>query len=410
MSRGPLERRLWRATVALAGLLVATFALLLPQVAFKTEDAVFQRQTAHMLAVLQADPSAALAPGMRLLQATEPLPPGLRERIARLPAGVHELNDVGLAAASPETDLFVGIATGAAGRLELLYDVRPFEAFDEAIAAPGYDALILVGVSLAMIGATVLWWQLRRVFASLRKLAPLLRAEAPIADRSLAIDFGEDELGTLARELLASRDQLAAALARERRFTREASHELRTPVAIIAGAVELMRRDTSPTPTARALLERIGTANRRVEALIGAFLWLVREPVRAEELQTLTLLPLLQRVLTDLQSTGHDPHDVQLVVVADRPFEGEPLCAEVVLRNLVDNALRHRGDGPVRILVDEELRIVNPLPAGSLPNEDSHGLGLGITRDLCRRFGWRFSVTVQSGEHIAAVHFAARRS
>ena len=410
MTRGPLERRLRSATVALAGLMVATFALLLPQVAFKTEDAVFQRQTAHMLATLQAEPTAALPPGMRVLGAVDPLPPQLRERIARLPPGIHELNDVQLDGASPETDLFVGIATGATGRLELVYDVRPFEAFDEAIAAPAYDAVILTGLVLAVAGAVVLWWQLHRVFSSLHSLAPLLRAEGPTADRSLAKDFGDDEIGSLARELLAARNQLAAALDRERRFTREASHELRTPVAIIAGAVELLRRDGEMSPVADALVERIRVANDRVESLIGAFLWLAREPVRAEELQTLTLQPLLERVLSDLQRAGTDPTEVALHVLSDRPFEGEPLCAEIVLRNLVDNALRHRGDGPVEIHVDGGVRIVNPLPAGTQPNEDSHGLGLGIAKDLCARFGWEFSVAVQGGKHTASVRFDVPRS
>jgi hypothetical protein len=152
---------------------------------------------------------------------------------------------------------------------------------------------------------------------------------------------------------------------------------------------------------------RIAGANNRIEALIQAFLWLAREPRRAEELQTMTLQPLLQRVLLDLRRAGGDADDVQLHVGADLPFEGEPLCAEIVLRNLVDNALRHRGDGPVTIHVDGELRIVNTLPDGPTPAGSSHGLGLGIARDLCRRFGWRLLVTQQDGRHTAAVRFAA---
>jgi signal transduction histidine kinase len=411
MSRGPLERSLRRATAAFAGLMVVTFAIVLPQIAFKTEDAVFQRLTAHMLAVLQADPSTPLAPGMRVLGAGDPLPRALRERIAALPPGIHELNDVDLeaaatAATAAETDLFVGIAATGAGRLELVYDVRPFEAFDEAIAAPEYDAVILAGVALAIGGGLLLARHLRRVFASLRTLAPLLRHDAPANAHELAAPYGDDEIGELARELVSSRNQLAEALDRERRFTREASHELRTPVAVVAGAVELLRRDGQLAPVAEALVERIAGANNRIEALIQAFLWLAREPRRAEELQTMTLQPLLQRVLLDLRRAGGAADDVQLHVATDLPFEGEPLCAEIVLRNLVDNALRHRGDGPVVIHVDGEVRIVNTLPDGPATAGSSHGLGLGIARDLCRRFGWRLLVTQQDGRHTAAVRFS----
>ncbi|MCU0867281.1 MAG: HAMP domain-containing histidine kinase [Planctomycetes bacterium] len=412
MKHGPLERRLRRATLALASLLAATFAVLLPQVAFKTEDAVFQRQMAHMLAVLAADPVATLAPGMRRLQAADPMPRALREHIARLSPGVHELNDIVLdaTATADETDVFVGIATSAGDRVELLYDVRPFEAFDEAIAAPGYDLVIVAGIVLALLGAAVIWWQLQHVFSSLRRLAPLLQTAAPQAQQRLSTDFGDDELGSLARELLVSRDHLAAALARERRFTREASHELRTPVAIIAGALELLRRDGALAPTADGLVARIGAANQRIEALIGAFLWLARDPARAEELQRVTTLPLLQRVLSDLRRAGDDADVVAVVVVEDLPFEGEPLCAEVVLRNLVDNALRHRGTGPVQIRVENGVRIENSLPPASASPHRSHGLGLGITRDLCARFGWQLDTRVQADRYIATLHFSDARN
>jgi signal transduction histidine kinase len=395
--------------MALAALLVATFAVLLPQVAFKTEDAVFQRQIAHMLANLRVDPAAALAPGMRMLSSADPIPSELRERIDGLPPGVHELNDVCVDGTLTETDLFVGIEIVGIDRRVLVYDVRPFEAFDEAIAAPAYDAVILAGLALAALGAMALWRQLHRVFSSLRSLAPLLRTEVATADRSLAVDFGDDEIGSLARELVASRTQLASALDRERRFTREASHELRTPVAIIAGAVELLRRDAALSLVADGLVERIDVANKRIEALIGAFLWLARDPVRAEELQTLTLMPLLDRVLTDLRRAGSDASEVSLIVAEDRPFDGEPLCAEVVLRNLIDNALRYRGDGPVEIHVDGAVRIVNSLPDGDPTSSGSHGLGLGIARDICTRFGWQFSAAMQDGRHVASVRFDVPR-
>ncbi len=409
MTRGILERRLRRATMALAALLVATFAVLLPQVAFKTEDAVFQRQAAHMLANLRADPAAALAPGMRILSAADPIPAELRERIHGLPPGVHELNDVCVDGTLTETDLFVGIEIVGVDRRVLVYDVRPFEAFDEAIAAPEYDAVILAGLALAAFGAMALWRQLHRVFSSLRSLAPLLRTEVAAADRSVAVEFGDDEIGNLARELVSSRTQLASALDRERRFTREASHELRTPVAIIAGAVELLRRDAALSLAADGLVERIEVANKRIEALIGAFLWLAREPVRAEELQTLTLVPLLERVLTDLRRAGGDASEVSMIVAEDRPFDGEPLCAEVVLRNLIDNALRYRGDGPIEIHVDGAVRIVNALPDGDPTSSGSHGLGLGIARDICTRFGWQFSASMQDGKHVACVRFDVQR-
>jgi signal transduction histidine kinase len=412
MKRGPLERRLRYAALALAALLLATFAVLLPQIAFKTEDAVFQRQTAHMLAALAADPAAPLAPGMRLLQPTDPIPRELRETIEQLAPGVHELNDVALevGATTEATDLFVGVALHAGFRQELIYDVRPFEAYDEAIAAPGYDAVILSGLLLTLLGAAAIWWQMRRVFSSLHRLVPLLEAASPRDRQSLSADFGDDELGDLARELLRSREQLAAALARERRFTREASHELRTPVAIIAGALELLRRDGALVPAATGLVDRIDTANHRIEALIGAFLWLAREPVRAEELQTMTALPLLEQVLGDLCRAGHDAAVVDVAVVEDLPFEGEPLCAEVVLRNLIDNALRHRGSGTVRVLVDNGIRIENPLPPASPPRSESHGIGLGITRDLCSRFGWQLETVAHEGRHVATVRFTAPQS
>jgi signal transduction histidine kinase len=406
MSAGPLERRLITAMVLFGVALAGTYGLVLPQIAFKTEDEVFQKQMAQALDARLRDPATPLPPAMREVRAGDATPTWLRERLATAKAGVHEWNDVPLDPDDPDTDLFVGIGTDAKGRVELVYDVRPFEAFDEAVPSPGFDAVIVAGLAMAIGGSLAGWWALRAVFVALRRLPPLIgpaTAGTPPAVNS----FADDEVGALADRLVGARREVDAALARERRFTREASHELRTPVAIIAGAVELLRRDGLAAASS-LFVDRIAAANRRMEELISAFLWLSRKDAHAEELQWLDAEALVTKVAGELRAAHATVADAfAITVTAPVRFEGVPLCAEIVLRNLLDNALRHRGTSPVRIAIgDAAVSVENDIGGGATGSRPSHGLGLGIVLELCTRFGWRCETARDGSRFTACLRFA----
>ncbi len=94
--------------------------------------------------------------------------------------------------------------------------------------------------------------------------------------RRLPIPAAKDEVRTLALDFNAMLDRLAEAFACQRRFTADASHELRTPVAAILGQAELALSRTRTPESYQETLLRIQGEAERTSQLIGRLLMLAR--------------------------------------------------------------------------------------------------------------------------------------
>jgi signal transduction histidine kinase len=403
--RAPLERRLGRALVALGAALAVTYLVVVPQVAFKTEDAVFLRLMAAQLEQLHEDPHALMPGPMRRLSSWSGLEPILHRRLLQLPEGVHELNDIALVDGGVETDLFVGVARMGDPEGIVLHDVAELEVFDERIDAPGYYSLILIGAAVSLGLALAGFMAARRVFVSLGLLGRLIGATDSNQARAMIDGFENNEIGVLAQRLLEAREALDNALIRERRFTRDVSHELRTPVMIAAGAVELLERETGNTPRMRDLLARMRSAHARIEELIVTFLWLARSDRPDGNVVREPAVAVIQRVVQVMEQQAGRPltefvirqegsHDV---------VQMKPL-GDLVLRNLLHNAIRHGAGGQVTVVIQPgEISIANAELPDSEPSTREHGFGQSIVMDLCGKLGWRIALERRVGQYTVRI-------
>lgn len=229
----------------------------------------------------------------------------------------------------------------------------------------------------------------------------------------------DDELGSLARSLDTMQRQLAELDNSRKRFIATASHELRTPLQSLSGFVELLRDEDLDEETRRSFLERLATQINRLTRLSGDLLDLSR----------------LESGGVDLRPEDTDLHELAQQVAGEfRPIverDGRPLRVRLIgpaiiqrcdpdrvgqlLRILVDNAIKHSGDGDaVEIRVDrrggvtriavsdhgpgippEELpRIFDPFHGTGTGGGSGAGLGLAIARELANRM--RGSLRVES--------------
>lgn len=253
MSRAlPLRRRVALAAAAAGLALSLAFAAGVVAVAEDYEEIVateLLRGQAEDYALRSANGLPAALPRTQRLSGYRVPPPAY----ARLAPGVHE---------DPAHDgLHVGVFDTAAGRLWFVIDLGDIERMERHVAL----ALVLVTV----LGTALSAW-LGGLFAgaALRPVRELAAAVDALPDTPgathLAGTLADDELGHVAAAIDAYQARLVDADARQQAFFADASHALRTPVAVVQGAAEvLLDDDALDAPTRR----RLARVDRGVQAL-----------------------------------------------------------------------------------------------------------------------------------------------
>ncbi|WP_338770422.1 ATP-binding protein [Massilia sp. METH4] len=207
------------------------------------------------------------------------------------------------------------------------------------------EHLWLPVLGILVLLALVCWLLTGRVLQPLGRTASAIAAKTPQDLALVPIDGQPRELLPIVQALNGVLGRLDTALQAERRFTADAAHELRTPLAGLHMHVQLLQRQHPDLAGPfRKLRDDIG----RVTALVDSLLTLARmDPLSREQLarQGVALVPLLEQ----LQAT-HAPIAAQRGITLTMRctldvVDANPQMLEIALRNLVDNALRYCPDG-----------------------------------------------------------------
>ncbi|MES3151560.1 sensor histidine kinase [Sphingomonas faeni] len=272
---------------------------------------------------------------------------------------------------------------------------------------------VLVGAAALLIRPALGW--------SLRPLARL-RGAVEARDERARPDFSPLDTGPLPRELrpLAGAfdrllAQLDTATVGVRRFTADASHQMRTPLSVLKVQVALARRGSDAER--RDALDEIADAVTRLERLVTQLLALARaeEAGVSAPLEAVDLREVATRVIT--RQFGHAVEaGIDLTLDGDAPVvSGHRTLIFEILANLVDNGIRYnRTGGTVAITIDANasgtsITVADDGPGIPLQQRDTaferfvrlgkdgsdgSGLGLAIVRSAAARLG----ATVAFGE------------
>lgn len=290
----------------------------------------------------------------------------------------------------------------------LLYEVSALEFTEKRKLNIGF--VLFGGVILVILLG---WWigrlTSRKVISPVVHLSDLVRKSGPeILSTDFSKDYVDDEVGTLASALEQSMKRLESFVKREHQFTRDASHELRTPVTVIKGAVELLRNHlNSGERCVMRPLERIQRQVTHMQHIIEALLWLSRENLSPEKKQPFSVLPLVREIIAENRRLIADK-SIELKLVS----EGDPVLSvpatlfRIALTNLIQNAARYSANGHITVCVRGDRVLVSDTGSGIdssdldkivLPNvrgagSNGFGLGLSIVHRLCDRLGWQLAI------------------
>jgi hypothetical protein len=305
------------------------------------------------------------------------------DALAALPPGVHEsVHEDGLHMAVFDTDV---------GRLYFVIDISDIERLERYIHAV-LAAVVVLGT---LVGAWLGWLLSGAVVGPVRRLADVVEGlpTAPMRTE-LATGLPGDELGRLGKAIDDYQGRLVDARDAERSFFADASHELRTPVAVVRGATELLIEDAAGQPALRPRLQRLDRGVRQLSELLDALLGLARRRVGASE--TVALRDWLGERLAaaDASRDGHlHPRvDGPGAPVRVLPVHEASLVLNGIVRRLVPagihgQLLAHVDEGEITLeFVARDAADAAPAAA---PGGGDRGLGLTLVGRLAAQIGWR---------------------
>lgn len=244
----------------------------------------------------------------------------------------------------------------------------------------GLGVTLLLALPLLALAA---WWAVQSGTAPLRRLGAQLAQRQPQALQPVVLERAPTEVEPLLDALNGLFARIGVLLESERRFTADAAHELRTPIAAIRTQAQVAlgeADDALRTHALHATLEGCDRATRLVEQLLT----LARlEHDEAVLRQPVDLAALARRVAAEVAPRALQRRQV-LEVQADTPCvcQGNETLLAVLLRNLLDNALRYSPPGAA---VQLSLR---PGPGGATLRVEDGGPGLSDAEQA--RLGERF--------------------
>ncbi len=227
--------------------------------------------------------------------------------------------------------------------------VAAVEDIDSTISTLLQLALVVLPffVVLAALGGYLIT---RRAFHPIRRITQTAReiGEGDDLSRRIALGQGRDEVYTLAAEFDRMFARLEEAFESERQFTSDASHELRTPTAVMISQCEYALEHAATLDDARQALGAVLNQAERMAALIAQLLMLARTDKRHKKLNLETVdLSELASMVAEEQQEAAAARGIEVVqeIQPGIVLRADETMLMRMLINLMENGIRYGRDG-----------------------------------------------------------------
>jgi len=274
------------------------------------------------------------------------------------------------------------------------------------------------GLVVLYLTAWISYRQSRRAVSPVIALSNTVRAldpEHPDKNAFKKPEFtteADHEVATLANALARFAERIGDFVERERNFTRDASHELRSPLTVIRIATDMLLSEQELSEPARASVHRIQRSAKDMEELVEAFLLLARESEQSLSRDPVQINALLEDEVARAVELQSNP-DIRITThqSARLKVTASERVLSVIFGNLIRNALSYTDEGQVEITVESDRvriadsgigmpeqeieRVLKPFYQSGDTRRGGHGVGLTIVSNLCARFGWPVEIDSQ---------------
>lgn len=307
--------------------------------------------------------------------------------------------------------------------VKIIYAAPTYHLWHETVEAVRF--YVIASVLLLLLTGFLIAWFLRRSMWPLRELA--VRAER-VSDACWEFDAPVEVLQTRELEPIASSIQkllngLRKSFERQRQFTGDAAHELKTSIAVLKSSVQLLSMRERTPQEYQSRLEGLLLDTQRMEDLTNRMLMLARaEQAPSGAVEVMDLSSALRVVVERLQP-AMQLRQVRINMPAQEPkmVRIEPEGADILCSNLLMNAVQHSAPGSaitvgvqtrgesVELVISDEgegipqealphifERFYRADPSRSRANGGA-GLGLAICRAIVDRCGGSISIASAAG-------------
>lgn len=223
------------------------------------------------------------------------------------------------------------------------------------------------------------------------------------------------EVSVLSRALSDLSDRIEAFVIRERNFTRDASHELRSPITVIKIATDFLLENEPLTKSQRNAIQRVKNNADDMEELIEALLILARESDNALSFETVCINDVCQEEIDRTRNMLNDkPVEVSFECRNKLLITGSDKVLSVMIGNLIRNAFSYTDEGEVVIKIEgseliiqdsgigmqekDVAKLFKPFQRGNHKQRGGYGVGLTIVKMLSERFNWPIKVESEVGQ------------
>lgn len=374
---------------------------------FLVQEAL-ERETAHYWQLVDENPSVQLSNSLNLRGYLFPRDAAVFpwQMQAGIADGYHEVQ------ADVFNSLYVSSVDGQ--RMFLFFNRSGVESL---ISLYGLVPLAVV-LSLLYL---VLWFSYLRARRAVSPTIELARIMNTLPEEKGEVDLSnllppslDTEVAMLVDAIEHYRSRIGRFVDRERAFTRDASHELRTPITVIGMSAELLAARQGLADEDIRLVDRIQRACQDMQELIDAFLVLSREQdggLRKEDVDVCDL------VARELEGVAQLAEQQGIAIELERDdslsLNANKRVISILVSNLIRNAVNYTDSGKVVVRVggsrvqvidsgrgiskEKLASIYQPHVRGSEQSRSGYGVGLAIVKRLCEQNGWRVSLASKEG-------------
>lgn len=282
---------------------------------------------------------------------------------------------------------------------------------------------------LVLLSSVVGYLITKRAFSPIRKIQETAEKIAASNELSTRIGLppGKDEISKLGHTFDVMLERLEQSFEKEKQFTSDASHELRTPISVILTESEYTLQHVDSIEEAKESMEVIHRQANRMSQLVNHLLFLARTDAKTMELQYqwVNITQLLKELLEEFYEEAKQRH---LTMTMEQKGEEaifhivDPLLFRRVLQNLIQNAISYTNPGG-RIWVtlgrEEDTLVIQVRDNGIGISEEnvskiwdrffqvdqarskqcgSMGLGLSMVKWITQKHGGTINVSSKEGE------------